>query len=87
MGDPKPCSCPGCDRPSRAGGMCAAHYRRSKRGSPTTSPVQPKVLEHDARFTVRLPGAQLAALRSRAEEAGRDLNEEIRAALAAWVAR
>ena len=87
MGDPKPCNCPGCIRPSRAGGMCAAHYRRSRRGASTATPIDDRALEYDQRLTVRLTGAQLAALRSRAETAGHDVGSEVRAALDAWVRR
>lgn len=33
------CTAPGCARPALAGGLCAAHYQRKRRGRPTDTPV------------------------------------------------
>lgn len=87
MDSPKLCSVSGCDRPSRAGGLCTAHYKRKARGVDLKAPISDRALELDERLTLRLSGDLLALLTKQAQAAGQDVAELARADLEAAAQR
>ena len=81
-----PCSTPGCIRPTRAKGLCGAHYERQRAtGAPPTGPVGRYTAGGTARLSERVLPELLARARARAAAAGVPLRRIVEAALEAYL--
>lgn len=79
---PAPCAVPGCDRPSRAGGLCVSHYGQQRRGQPLR-PIQPPQPRR-VRVVAYLSPEVAAWLQERASAAGLTASEQLRRVVEQW---
>ena len=73
---------PGCDRPSRAGGLCTSHYGQQRRGQPL-APIQPPQPRR-VRVVAYLPPDVAKRLRDAADARGVPVAEQLRGVVEAW---